>query len=362
MARSRTNTYKEKKDQELKVKYEELRKQLPDFVITWLNSKPNLTWSSRVAYTFDIIRYLEYVLDSVEGIKATTTRSMTLSDISDDAENASSNRFSDDFFNAYTSYLRECTDSLYSGNNRNSVERKLVPIRAIYQYYSNRGDIRLNPMANYGRFKEPDAKNIVHLSGDEVQALFEAAGHAQGVEMTAHQRAFYEKTRQRDFAIIMLLLGTGIRVSELVGADLKSVDFKSHSLAVIRKGEHSDQVYFNESVATALQEYISGERCQIKATSDEDPLFFSLQGKRISVAAVEKLVKKYTGAVTAKNITPHKLRATYGTSLYQATGDLGLVQDALGHSSPTTTKKFYVNSREENMKKAAKTELYRQDK
>lgn len=359
-----TNPYRERKKKELRNRYEELRRQLPGFAITWLNSKANLQWSSRVAYAFDIIRYLQYVIDSVEGVRVRDTQKLTLADISDDENPAATNRFNDDFFNAYASYLRECTSEGYSGNNLDSVERKLAPIRAIYQYYCNRGDIRINPLANFEHRKEPEdkIKNIKRLSADEVKALFSAVESAEGVEMSVQRMRFYQKTRQRDFAIIMLFLGTGIRVSELVGADLSAVDFKSHSLSVVRKGAHGDMVFFNEDVEDALRDYIEGERKvqDAKRKTPEDPLFYSLQGSRISVAAVEKIVEKYAKDIVSpsRKVTPHRLRASYGSRLYECSGDLGLVQDSLGHSSPSTTKRYYVDSKLENMKKAAKTIKY----
>ncbi len=343
------------KENALKARFETLRRQLPGFAITWINSKPNLTWSSRVAYTEDLIRFFQYVIDSTS-CNATETNELTLEDISD--PDPSVKQFDDDFFNAYTSYLRECDLGQFRGNNRNSIERKLIPLRNLYLYYSNRGDIRVNPLANYARFREPEAKTIVHLTNEEVKALFNAAETAEGLNLTDRQKKFREKTQQRDYAIIMLFLGTGIRISECVGADLEHLNFKTNSLTVTRKGQKADQVYFDEDVAEALQTYIAGERANIKANTEDEPLFYSLHGNRISVDAVENLVKKYTKDITGQHITAHKLRATYGTALYHATGDLGLVQDALGHASPTTTKKYYVDSKEENMKKAAKVEKY----
>ncbi len=356
---AKTNEYTRRKNIRLNAKYEELRKQLPDFVITWLNSKVDLAKSSRVAYARDILRYLNFVMDAVDGISAVSTRELTLADITDDINDAAHNLFGTDFFNAYIHYLQECDIDRFTGNDINSVNRKLIPIRAIYLFYCNRGDIRINPMANYRRLKEPEDKIITHLTTDDVKALFDAVEYAEGMKMSAHQKAYREKTRKRDIAIITLFLGTGIRVSELAGADLSHLDFKENKLAVIRKGAHGDRVYFNEKVASVLKDYIYTERNNIVANTDEEPLFYSLQGKRISINAIENLVKKYTSPIIEGGFSPHKLRATYGTSLYMATGDLGLVQDALGHSSPTTTKKFYVNSREENLKKAAATDLYR---
>ena len=90
------------------------------------------------------------------------------------------------------------------------------------------------------------------------------------------------------------------------------------------------------------------------AEGHENALFLSLQNKRISVRAVEKLVKKYSSLVTnLKKITAHKLRSTYGTSLYRETGDIYLVADVLGHKDVNTTRKHYAAIEEERRRKAA---------
>ena len=140
-----------------------------------------------------------------------------------------------------------------------------------------------------------------------------------------------------------LLLGTGIRVSECVGLDITDVDFRNNGIKVHRKGGAEVVVYFGDEVRTALLNYLE-ERNTIEAVEGStNALFLSLQKKRIGVRAVENLVKKYSKLITTmKNITPHKLRSTYGTSLYRETGDIYLVADVLGHKDVNTTKKHYA--------------------
>jgi site-specific recombinase XerD len=151
------------------------------------------------------------------------------------------------------------------------------------------------------------------------------------------------------------MLGTGIRVSECNGLDLSDIDLVVNTLTIVRKGGGQDVLYFGDDVHKVLQDYIDTERKNISPVSGhEKALFFSLQGKRISVDAIEKLVKKYAGiAVPNKKITPHKLRSTYGTALYRETGDIRLVADVLGHENVNTTIDYYAAIEDEHKKMAA---------
>ena len=176
-----------------------------------------------------------------------------------------------------------------------------------------------------------------------------------GDTLTGQKRVFYEKTKERDLAIVTLLLGTGIRVSECVGLDLKDVDFKNNGITVTRKGGNQMVVYFGDEVAGALENYITGDReAATPLSGHEQALFLSTQRKRMGVQAVENMVKKYARQVTPnKKITPHKLRSTYGTSLYKETGDIYLVADVLGHKDVNTTKKHYAAIDDNRRRKAA---------
>ena len=157
----------------------------------------------------------------------------------------------------------------------------------------------------------------------------------------------------RDVAILTLLLGTGIRVSECVGLDINDVNFKDGGIKVHRKGGYESIVYFGDEVESALKDYLEQRKQILPKDGHEKALFLSLQNRRITVRAVENLVKKYAGLATSlKKITPHKLRSTYGTSLYRATGDIYLVADVLGHKDVNTTRKHYAAIEEDRRKSA----------
>ena len=175
-----------------------------------------------------------------------------------------------------------------------------------------------------------------------------------GENMTASQKKFHNKTKVRDLAIITVLLGTGIRVSECVGLDIDDVDFNNDGLKIRRKGGSESIIYFGDEVRDALDAYLVEREQIIPCTGSEEALFLSLQKRRISVKAIENLVRKYSELVTKlKRITPHKLRSTYGTSLYRETGDIYLVADVLGHKDVNTTKKHYAAIEDSRRRSAA---------
>ena len=155
---------------------------------------------------------------------------------------------------------------------------------------------------------------------------------------------------------VFCLVGTGIRISECEGLDIKDVDFENKSINIKRKGGFYDIVYFNDEVCLKLKDYIDNERKQYLSDDtpkkDKEALFLSRQYRRLSVDAMENLVGKYTMILLGKKFSPHKCRATYGTTLYQKTNDIRLVADVLGHSNINTTAKHYAAQTEENKKRA----------
>ena len=197
-------------------------------------------------------------------------------------------------------------------------------------------------------------KNIIRMNSHEIQAILESIEYGNS-QMSKRQKTFCDKTKRRDLAIMTLMLGTGIRVSECAGLDLKDIDFKVNTLVIVRKGGGQDLLYFGEEVREVLLDYVEGERdFIIPLSGHEAALFYSIQNKRISIDAIENLVKKYAKmSVPNKKITPHKLRSTYGTALYRETGDIRLVADVLGHENVNTTINYYAAIEDEHKKKAA---------
>lgn len=226
-------------------------------------------------------------------------------------------------------------------------------LRSFYGYFFKHQIISNNPTLLVDMPKQHE-KAIVRLDTDEVAMLLDYVDHG-GDNLTGQRKAYYEKTKNRDLAILTLLLGTGIRVSECVGLDIQDVDFKNNGVKVTRKGGNEMVVYFGEEVENALKTYLyTTRKSVVPLPGHENALFLSTQRKRMGVQAVENMVKKYAKEVTPnKKITPHKLRSTYGTSLYKETGDIYLVADVLGHKDVNTTRKHYAAIDENRRRQAA---------
>ncbi len=237
--------------------------------------------------------------------------------------------------------------------------RKLSAVRALFKYFFNKGMIDVDNSAKVPTPKLHD-KEIIRLDRDEVADLIHITESGNG--LTRHATGYHNKTRIRDTAIITLFLGTGIRISELVGLDNDSFDFSENSFLVTRKGGNQAILYFSDEVKFALQEYIAEKSNDPKVPEGEQAFFLSMQYKRINVRSVEILVKKYSKlASPLKKITPHKLRSTYGTRLYNETKDIYIVADVLGHRDVNTTKKHYAAISEDNRKQVANAVKLRQD-
>lgn len=218
--------------------------------------------------------------------------------------------------------------------------------------------IEKNPAALVKMPKLHD-KEITRLDPDEVAILLDIV--ETGEKLTKKQLQYHQKNKIRDVALLTLMLGTGIRVSECVGIDIQDIDFKNNGIKVRRKGGYEAVIYFGEEVELALLDYLEQRSNMVPAQGHEDALFLSMQNKRITVRAVENLVKKYASMVTSlKKITPHKLRSTYGTTLYRETGDIYLVADVLGHKDVNTTRKHYAALEENRRRQAAKAVTLRE--
>ena len=244
-----------------------------------------------------------------------------------------------------TRYLRHV--KLYKKNGRDitnsesAAKRKLCALRRFYEYYCRYEIISFNPTIKVDMPKIHE-KAIIRMEPNEVAEFLDNV--ESGNKLTKTQLQSHEKLKTRDLALLTLMLGTGIRVSECVGLDLQDIDFKNNGITVTRKGGNQMVVYFGEEVENALKTYLYTTRKQtVPLSGHENALFLSTQRKRMGVQAVENMVKKYAREVTPnKKITPHKLRSTYGTALYKETGDIYLVADVLGHKDVNTTKKHYA--------------------
>ena len=346
MAETRTYHEQARIDQTLRLR--EVLKTLPDFAKDFFRAiEPRSSAKTRMNYAYDIRVFFHFLMENNPVYKNYTIDQFTAQDLE---------RLEPVDIEEYMEYLKVSkrdSDQELMTNGEKGLARKMSALRSFYNYYYKHQIITKNPVLLVDMPKLHE-KAIIRLDADEVALLLDFVESA-GSKLTGQALAYYKKTRDRDLAILTLLLGTGIRVSECVGLDLRDVDFKNNGITVTRKGGNQMVVYFGEEVASALQNYINGDRKMITPLSGhENALFLSTQKKRMGVQAVENMVKKYAKQVTPyKKITPHKLRSTYGTSLYKETGDIYLVADVLGHKDVNATKKHYAAIDEDRRRQAA---------
>lgn len=238
--------------------------------------------------------------------------------------------------------------------------RKLATLRSFYEYMF-KSELIHTDVSRLVEMPKKHEKPILRMEIDEVARMLDAV--ETGEMMTERQKRYNDSVRARDLAILTLFLGTGIRVSELVGLDLDDLDFALNSFIVTRKGGNQAILYFPEEVASVLQAYLAHRREMTPLPGHENALFLSMQNKRISVRAVQVMVKKYALQVAPlkKRLSPHKLRSTFGTNLYHETGDIYLVADVLGHSDVNTTRRHYAAMSDDRRRMAAKKIRLRED-
>jgi len=332
-------SYYENRNMTNNEKVEKYCKNLPDFCYDFFVGIESTTSPlTRMNYAMDLDIFFEYYADIIDKNK----KDINLEDM---AKIKSSNI---ERFLSYISFY-EVNGKVYK-NDEKGKKRKLSSLRSLFKYLFNHDMIPSNVASKIATPKQ-HLKSIVRLEQDEVERLLETVEDPQN--FSHRQKVYNKNTFERDNAIITLFLGTGIRISELVGLNIKDFDFTQNAFNVTRKGGSQSTLYFSNEVANSLKLWLR-KRATLEIKEEEKAMFISLQNKRISTRAVENLVQKFAKeASPLKKISPHKLRSTYGTALYRETKDIYIVADVLGHKDVNTTKRHYAAISEDMRKDVA---------
>lgn len=333
-------SFYQKRDMKNREKMAKYTERLPEYCLNFFIGIENNTSSlTRYNYAMDLYVFYNYIskylfkkqtdeisLDDIDKIKALNIEQ----------------------YLSYLSYYQ--LDGKDYKNDERGKARKLASLRSFFKYLFNHDMISAN-VASKIETPKLHNKEIVRLERDEVSKLMNVVENP--ADFSKRQREYNKNTFERDNAIITLFLGTGIRISELVGLNIDSFDFNQNAFIVTRKGGNRTVLYFSQEVAMALKTWLE-KRATIGLEEKEKAMFISLQNKRISIRAVENLVKKFAKqASPLKKISPHKLRSTFGTNLYKETRDIYIVADVLGHKDVNTTKKHYAAISEDMRKSVA---------
>ncbi len=330
----------------------ELQKQLPLVCTDFFRSISQTTSTlTRLAYAYDFRLFFQYLINENPLFSEEDPRFLNEKHL-----RLIKKRDIDGFQEYLTQYYKndeETGESRVIRNHELGIMRKLSSLRSLFEYLFKNGHVDAN-IATLVTLPKLHEKPILRLEPDEMQKMLDTVATGDG--LTKAQQRYLGFTRARDTAMLLLFLGTGIRVSECVGLNVDDLDFELNAFLVTRKGGDQSILYFPEQVAAALQAYLQ-QRAQIEPLpGHEDALFLSMQRRRMTQRAVENMVKKYAliAAPLKRRISPHKLRSTFGTNLYQETGDIYLVADVLGHADVNTTRKHYAAMTDEHKREAAR--------
>ena len=353
MPDNQPKTYHDQMDIQNTLQLREVLKTLPTFSKVYFRAiEPTTSTKTRLSYAYDIRTFFRYLQESNPIFQKQEITNIPVN-VLDQLEAVDIEEYQE-YLKVYeidTSMAGSCRNAQMTNGER-GLKRKMSALRSFYSYFYKHQMITKNPTLLVDMPKIHD-KAIIRLDDDETASLLDYIEHG-GDDLSGQKKIYYKKTKVRDLAIVTLLLGTGIRVSECVGLDLEDVDFKNNGIRLVRKGGSEMIVYFGDEVEKALRNYIEFRKNITPLVGHENALFYSTQRKRMGVQAVENMVKKYAREVTTtKKITPHKLRSTYGTALYRETGDIYLVADVLGHKDVNTTKKHYAAMDDQRRRMAA---------
>lgn len=304
--------------------------------------KGNVLPMTRLAYLHDIKFFMNYLIQETDLTGAEAIKDITLQEF---------NEIKAVDINIFLDYCRrykvETDKSIFIyENNKRSLARKKSSLSVLFKYLYRDELIGKNITDGFDPIKVPKAgeKEIKALQDDEVMVMLDEV--TTGSSLTMKEKQFWEKTKKRDKAILILFLTYGLRLSELQQLNVSSFNFSREEFKIYRKRGKEAIMPINQSVMKVIHEYLDSERVKDETLHEEhkDALFLSLQGKRMTERQIREMVKKYTslGLKTSRSAgySPHKLRATAATSLIGRGNSIFDVQALLDHEQVTTTQLY----------------------
>ena len=297
-----------------------------DYSITILNKSPN----SVKEYNYDLTMFLKYLKIHFKLTNETDFKNIVVKDISIDIMK----KVTPEDILSFLSYL-----ALNQNNSPATRARKISTIRIFFSFLSQKAKLIENNPAQNIETPKKEKRMPKYLSLEDSKKL---------LEVTVDQN---DENKERDFAIITLFLNCGLRLSELIGIDIKNIDFSECKLNVIGKGNKERTIYLNKACMNAINSYLNvrpKEGIKIDSKKSQQALFLSKRRERISNRTVQYIVEKElrrAGLDTSKYST-HKLRHTAATLMYQyGNVDIRALQELLGHESISTTEIYtHVNN------------------
>lgn len=329
------------KEQEIIFRCEDIENRLPRFLRGYfIYLKGNVLPMTRLAYLGDVLFFFEYLVNETDLTSAYNPKDVTLSEL---------NNIKAVDVNIFIDYCRRYTKEKENGiyiyeNNNKTLARKKSSVSVMFKQLYRDELLDKNITDGFDPIRVPKAqeREIKALQDNEVMVMLDAVSTGNGLTKKEHQ--YWEKTKKRDKAILILFVTYGLRLSELQQLNVSSFNFTRGEFKIYRKRDKESVMPLNKSVTAAIEDYILNERKEIGDIVDKDALFLSLQGTRMSSRQIRTLVKKYTsiGMQTSRSggYSPHKLRATAATSLIGRGNSIFDVQALMDHEQVTTTQLY----------------------
>jgi len=331
------------KESELFEECEKIQGNMPKFLRGFfVYLKGNVLPMTRLAYLRDIETFFDYLISETDLTEARETAEIKLSDLKE-VKAVDVNLYLD----YMRKYKKQIGDTTYwFENNNRSLARKKSSLSVLFKQLYRDEMLPKNITDGFDPIRVPKAgeREIKALQDDEVMIMLDAVTNGTGLSKREH--TFWEKTKKRDKAILVVFLTYGLRLSELQQLNVSSFNFKRGEFVIYRKRGKESVMPLNDSVTMVVKDYMEHERPEDDRIIDgeKDALFLSLRGKRMTERQIRTLVKKYTAigmsTVRDNGYSPHKLRATAATSLIGRGESIYDVAALLDHEQVTTTQLY----------------------
>lgn len=303
----------------------------------------NKAIATRITYAYHLRSFLEFLVNFTPEFAEKEIKDFDYSDL----KNITPEQI-EKYLTVKAGQAKETPDEKYRKTNH---LRKTV-LSSFYNYLIRKDRLDSNPCDKVEPVKVHKKETIIYLTDNEKEKFLNNVYN--GNALSGKAKEYHDRYQLRDVTLIELILNTGLRVSEVNRLDMGDISLEDCSITLIRKGGKTSEVWFSDDVRSLLIDYMEHRKATDFTANDKTaPLFVTNQNKRLSVRAIQQLVKKYSESALdgkGKLISPHKLRSTMAMNYLHKTNEIQTLQLALGHEDITTTT-VYARALKEDVKK-----------
>ncbi len=300
---------------------------MPDFARRFFNDKMNsLKANSYYGYALDLREFFDYL-----GETSYTICSMKLSDL---------NRITPEVIEEYVEHLRT---TLFNGKPKissdQSLKRKLCVMSSFFNYYFQQGFIVFNPISKVEIPKVPAGPSKGSNMQDNLKLLEYVS---KGNLPSSRRMKFQDKLRNRDTALLALIMGAGIKASECVALNIQDVDLK-HNIITVESRRGPSQVCISQYLSETLGRYLAERLEMITLYGHDDAFFLSIQKKRISLRSIELLLKKYSSSLFGDehSINPNEIRSAFKENVFTTSRNIFVTSELTGNAPASLLRQYF---------------------